>query len=452
MNKLWLIIKREYLIRVTRKSFIITTLLTPIGIGVLALVGGLIVAKGGQSQQKVLVKDDSEILKSAEITSKSNIYEFSRAPLERLKEDYKTDGYDLLLYIPAFENKMATQHDVKYYSQEKLSIGTIESIERTLERVFKEHKIDQSNIDREILESFKMNIDLENGAIAVGDDGEIKAGSEDTSSKLSIVIGTALGGIMGFIMYMVIFIYGSMVMRSVMEEKINRIVELMISSVKPIQLMLGKVIGVGGVGLTQLAVWLILIPLVVTGVQLVMGGDPQDMQQLQDMASQGGAASLQAASDDIDFHQVINEFKGLNWTMIIPVFVIFFFGGYFIYSSLFAAVGSAMGDDMGEGQQLMLPIMIPVILAFIMMQGSLQNPNGGMAVFGSLFPLTSPIIMPSRLAFDPPMWQIGLSILLLILSCWFFAWLAGRIYRVGILMYGKKVNFKEVGKWIMYKS
>ncbi len=444
MYKLWLITKREFLVRVTKKTFIITTLLTPIGIGLLIFLSAFLAAKGAQSAKKILVKDDSSIFSGAEVESRTNVYDFSRAPIDRLIEDYKTQGYDLLVHIPEFENTLATQHQLKYHSIEKLSIPTIESVERTIGAVFKEYKISQSNIDREVYESFKMDIELENGAKDGAEDGE-----EDTSGKLSIIIGTALGGIMGFIMYMVIFIYGGMVMRSVMEEKINRIVELMISSVKPIQLMLGKILGVGAVGLTQLAMWLILIPIVVIGVQMMMGGG-QDVQQIQDIASQANGVPVQEMND-IDLNQILNEFGKLNWLLIIPTFIVFFFGGYFIYSSMFAAIGSAIGDDMGEGQQLMFPIIIPVILAFVMMQGALANPNGGMAIFGSLFPLTSPIIMPARLAFDPPIWQVLLSIVILISSCLFFAWLAGRIYRVGILMYGKKVSFKELGKWIMYK-
>jgi len=198
-----------------------------------------------------------------------------------------------------------------------------------------------------------------------------------------------------------------------------------------------------------LAMWLILIPMVIMGTGLLVGGGI-DPAQIQEMSNQANVNAEEL--NKFEFGNVLRELGNMNWGLIIPVFILFFFGGYFIYSSLFAAVGSAMGDDMGEGQQLMLPIMLPVILGFIMLQGTLQNPNGGMAVFGSLFPLTSPIIMPSRLAFDPPLWQVGLSIILLVLSCWFFAWLAGRIYRVGILMYGKKITFKELGKWIMYKG
>ena len=449
MNKLWLIIKREYLVRVKKKSFIITTLLTPLGIGLLVVLSAYLTAKGGQASKKVLVKDDSGVFSEAKIESKLYTYDFSKDPLEKLKEDYKIQTYDLLVYIPPFEDLTKTKHSVEYYSKEKLSIATIESIETKIGSAFKEYKITQSGIDRNIYDSFRMDIDLENGAAGKEEMAEGKSSSEDTSTKLSILIGTLLGGLMGFIMYMVIFIYGSMVMRSVMEEKINRIVEVIISSVKPTQLMLGKVLGVGGVGLTQLAMWLILIPMVIMGTGLLVGGGI-DPAQIQEMSNQANVNAEEL--NKFEFGNVLRELGNMNWGLIIPVFILFFFGGYFIYSSLFAAVGSAMGDDMGEGQQLMLPIMLPVILGFIMLQGTLQNPNGGMAVFGSLFPLTSPIIMPSRLAFDPPLWQVGLSIILLVLSCWFFAWLAGRIYRVGILMYGKKITFKELGKWIMYKG
>jgi len=149
---------------------------------------------------------------------------------------------------------------------------------------------------------------------------------------------------------------------------------------------------------------------------------------------------------------IIREFKAINWLLIIPSFIVFFLGGYFIYSSLFAAIGSAIGDDMGEANQLMLPIMLPVILAFMMLQGVIANPNSNMALFGSMFPLFSPIIMPARLAFNPPLWQVGLSMVILIISSLFFVWLAARIYRVGILMYGKKISFKELSKWLFYKA
>lgn len=438
MRKLWLIIKREYLIRVKKKSFILTTLLTPLGFGLLMAVSIYMGANSTKVDQTVLVKDDSNILQTTDLSSSSLQFDFSEAPLEQLKTDYDSMGYTTLVYVPPFADLQQQKHDIQYYSSEKLGFVVIESIERKVERAFDKYKIDNSEIDPQIIESLSTKISLENGEIIDNPDS-------DQSGKLSTIIGTALGGIMGFLMYIVIFVYGGMVMRSVMEEKINRIVEVMISAAKPFELMMGKVIGVGGVGLTQLAIWILLIPLIMIGIQTFYGVDTQ-ADQLQELA---GVAAQEV--DDFNITAALNEVNKLNWWLILPSFIIFFFGGYFIYSTLFAAIGSAIGDDMGEAQQLMLPIMIPVILAILMLQGVITNPNSNMALFGSLFPLFSPIIMPARLAFDPPIWQIVLSIFLLILSCVFFAWLAGRIYRIGILMYGKKVNLREISKWLFYK-
>lgn len=443
MNKFWIIAKREYLVRVKRKAFILITLLAPLGLGLLSVGGGYMAAKGSMSNKKVLVKDESGIFEKSEKNSKLFTFDFSSSPKDTLINNYKSEGYDLFLFVPNFDDATKTQHNVEYFSEEKLGITTIEGIERNIEKPFKNHKIAVSGIDRAVYDSFEMDVDLENGAKNLED------GSQDSSGKMSIIIGTAMGGIMGIIMYFVILLYGSMVMRSVMEEKINRIVEVIISSVKPTTLMLGKIFGVGAVGLTQLAIWMILIPVIGIAAQSIMGVS-QDPAQLQELAAQ--AQTLSAESDGFSMNQFFEEIKKFNWFIIIPSFIIFFFGGYFIYSSLFAAIGSAVGDDMGEAQQLSIPITIPIILSFVMLQGTIQNPNGTLAIFGSLFPLTSPIIMPSRLAFDPPLWQLFLSIAILALSCWFFAWLAGRIYRVGILMYGKKVTIKELAKWITYKA
>ena len=253
---------------------------------------------------------------------------------------------------------------------------------------------------------------------------------------------------MGFLMYLVIFIYGRMVMRSVMEEKLSRIVEVMVSSVRPINLMMGKLIGVGGVGLTQLAFWAILIPMLLTIVSAFLPG--VDSSQLSNM---GNVTQVDEQSlDGFSAQQIIQAIFNLKWWLILPVFILFFLGGYFIYSSMFAAMGSAIGEDMGEGQQLMIPIVIIVMIAFYMLFPVLTNPNGNLAVFASLFPLFSPIIMPARLAFDPPWWQIILSIVLMLSTVWFFIWLTSRIYRVGILMYGKKATIREMIKWLRYSE
>lgn len=224
----------------------------------------------------------------------------------------------------------------------------------------------------------------------------------------------------------------------------------MVSSVRPINLMLGKLIGVGCVGLTQLALWAFLIPIVLTIVYAFLPGvDPSQIAQ----TNMGNITQVdQESFDNFSAQQIINAIFNLKWWLILPVFIIFFLGGYFIYSSLFAAIGSAINEDMGEGQQLMLPIVIIVLIAFYMLFPVLSNPNGSLAVFASLFPLFSPIIMPARLAFDPPWWQIVASIVIMLLTVWFFIWITSRIYRVGILMYGKKVTIREMIKWLRYSD
>jgi ABC-2 type transport system permease protein len=317
----------------------------------------------------------------------------------------------------------------------------LESIEGSLSYQIETYRMQRSNIDQKLLDSFRADVDLENGRMDPNDPD-----SSAATGKLNIIIGTALGGLMGFMMYLVIFIYGSMVMRSVMEEKLSRIVEVIVSSVRPIQLMMGKLIGVGGVGLTQLALWAVLIPIFLVIVAAFLPGAPTTPVSGMGNVTQVDEEALKAFTG----HEIIDAIFNMKWWLILPVFILFFLGGYFIYSSMFAAIGSAINEDMGEGQQLMLPIVIIVLIAFYMLFPVLTNPNGSLAVFASLFPLFSPIIMPARLAFDPPWWQIVLSIIIMLLTVWFFIWLTSRIYRVGILMYGKKVTIREMVRWMRY--
>ncbi len=444
MNKnVWIVARREYLTRVQKKSFILVTLLTPIGLALFAVLLGFIVNAGNQTDTRVVIRDETGIIRPIAEEQKDFPYTFSDKPLDVLKEDYGSLGYSLLVHVPAFADSATMRIQAYFYSKEKPSLTLLESIESRLADQIETHRMRQSNIDKELLRSFRANISLENGAMNPDDPGSTAA-----AGKLNIIIGTILGGFMGFFMYLVIFIYGSMIMRSVMEEKLSRIVEIMVSSVRPVHLMLGKLIGVGGVGLTQLAIWAILIPTILFAVSIFLPG--VEPGQMSDM---GNVTQVNPESfDGFSPKQVISAIFNLKWWLIIPVFVLFFLGGYFIYSSLFAAMGSAINEDMGEGQQLMLPIVFVVLIAFYMLFPVLSNPNGSLAVFASLFPLFSPIIMPARLAFDPPWWQILLSIALMLATVWFFIWLTSRIYRVGILMYGKKVTIKEMFKWIRYSS
>ncbi len=442
MHKFWLIFKREYLSRVKKKSFILVTLLTPVAIAAFSAVVGFITAMGSQVELEILVRDESGIFEQSAPENGRINYTFSQKDVEDLKRTYQEDGYNMLLVIPPVDELDQRTFNGMYYSPDKPSLSALESIEGKIARAFREAKIRQYALDEKVLEGLRTDFDLENGEIR-DNPTEKKAG------KLNIIIGTVLGGLMGFLMYMVIFIYGGMVMRSVMEEKVNRIVEIMISTVRPFQLMLGKIFGVGAVGLTQLAIWLVLIPVLLTVVTLFLpGGDPQSMAQMAEGMQQVPTEDL----DDFNVNAFIREFFGMNWGLILPVFVLFFFGGYLIYSSMFAAIGSSISEDMGEGQQLMLPIVMIVLVAFYMLFPVLENPNGSLAAFASIFPLFSPIVMPARLAFDPPIWQVFLSLVLLAGTVVFFIWLSGRIYRIGILMYGKKASFKEIGKWLFYKG
>jgi ABC-2 type transport system permease protein len=442
-NKTWIVAKREYLTRVQKKSFILVTLLTPLGIALFASLLGWIMSEGGKSDQRVLILDETGIVQQMTESGEESPYDFSNKDLSVLKDEYNGMGYDILVHIPEVKDSAFSRLNVEYYGNEKPSLILLESLESFIADKIEYYRMRKSNIDQNLLDSFRASVHLENGALNPDDPS-----SSAAAGRLNIILGTVLGGFMGFLMYLVIFIYGSMVMRSVMEEKLSRIVEIMISSVKPIQLMVGKLIGVGGVGLTQLAIWAILIPILlfITGVFFVGADTPQ-------LSGIGNVTQVnEEALNEFSAPQIFAAIFSLKWWLILPVFIIFFLGGYFIYSSMFAAIGSAISEDMGEGQQLMLPIVIIVLIAFYMLFPVLTNPNGSLAVFASLFPLFSPIIMPARLAFDPPWWQLVLSIVLMLLTVWFFIWLTGRIYRVGILMYGKKATIREMIKWMRYSG
>ncbi|MEP6645768.1 MAG: ABC transporter permease [Saprospiraceae bacterium] len=442
-SKIWIVARREYITRVQKKSFILVTLLTPVGIALFSILIGFIMSAGAKNDQRILVHDDTGIIRQMAENDKNFPYQFSEKDMAILKEEYQSMGYDLLVQIPSLKDSASAHIGALYWSREKPSLALLEAIESHLGEQIQAYRMRKSNIAQSLLDSFLADINLENGAMNPNDhSGSASAG------KLNIIIGTVLGGLMGFLMYLVIFIYGSMVMRSVMEEKLSRIVEVMVSSVRPIQLMMGKLIGVGGVGLTQIAIWAVLIPILMTiALALFPGVDHSQLSGV-GAVSQVDAESFSAFS----LQDIIMTIFNLKWWLILPVFILFFLGGYFIYSSMFAAIGSAINEDMGEGQQLMLPIVIVVMLAFYMLFPVLSNPNGTLAVFASMFPLFSPIIMPARLAFDPPWWQIVVSILIMLSTVWFFIWLTSRIYRVGILMYGKKATIREMIKWLRYSE
>ncbi|PHN03331.1 ABC transporter permease [Flavilitoribacter nigricans] len=437
MDKLWLIIKREYLTRVKRRSFILATLLTPLAMGLFIVVITVIFSYESDDTKRIAIVDEGKIL-AGNIASDGNIF-FRKmdTDLETLKQNLPQEDYNGILYLPPVADVLDNNYEIYFYSDEKLTLDLEPVILRGVSRALREYKINALSLDKRQLEALDTDIELEPRPIT--------AAAENNTGKLASKIAAAMGFVMGFVMYLTVFIYGMMVMRSVMEEKTNRIVEVMISSVKPFQLMMGKIIGVGAVGLTQLAIWLILFPVILVISSLFFGVDPSQME------APAGAGQIDPEETQAMVTQIMAEISNLNWWVIIPLFVAYFLGGYFIYASLFAAVGSAMGDDLGEGQSLTIPITIPVLLAFYIMIATVEAPNSSLAVWSSIFPLFSPIVMAARIPYDPPAWQLLVSILLLIGTAIGLVWLSGRIYRIGILMYGKKTSLKELVRWLFVK-
>jgi ABC-2 type transport system permease protein len=438
MSKLSLIVKREYLTRVRKRSFIIGTLLAPLGllIYMLVIIGLTSYETGGKLDVAVL--DEGGIIKQLPDDKGIHYIPSAGKSLDALKQEVKDGKLNGVLRIPPITTLQKKEHTVFYYADSKLAPEKSSAIERKISEKIRDFKIDSLHINRGSLEMLDTDVSIDPESIS-------NAGEDE--SKYTAGVGLAIGGIMAFIMFFMVLMYGQMVMRSVMEEKTNRIVEVMMSSVRPFDLMLGKIIGAGAVGLTQVVAWVILSGAVTFLIPLIMHVDPAQMQS--SMPQGPGAMDPEQAQGDA--LRIFAELSHQNWPLIVGSFIIFFLGGYFIYASMFAAIGSAMGDDLGEGQSLTLPVTIPIILAFyITAFVGVRNPDSGLMVFASLFPLFSPIVMPFRMAFNPPWWQVGLSLVLVVASAYFFVWLAGRIYRVGILLYGKKVTLKEIGKWMFY--
>jgi ABC-2 type transport system permease protein len=449
MSKVGLIIKREYLSRVTKRSFLLATFLTPLAIGLFGLIAGKIMTYRDDKKDTIAVVDNSGFLKDKVKESKVLNIVFTTEPLENIKQKVlkKELDYAGVLVVPPIQDLKSNRHNTTFYTDRRLTPELTSDIKDVLSDAIRDYKIDAFKLDTSQVTALRTSVSIE--------PEPLDPKSEKKSTSKTVAITAIISILMGFVMYLAIFIYGSMIMRSVMEEKTNRIVEVMISSVKPHQLMLGKIIGVGLVGLTQMILWVVLLFAITIGLNLAFGTDPaqlQQMQQMQQMSNVNPAVAQMQQDPSMSVNTVLSELGRMNWWFIIPCFLFYFLAGYLLYASLFAAVGSAVGDDLGEAQSLTLPISMPVIFAIYIAMSTVQNPDSGLAVFGSFFPLFSPIVMPARLASDPSVWQVLLSMGILAITTYALVMLSARIYRVGILMYGKKASFKELGKWIFYKE
>jgi ABC-2 type transport system permease protein len=337
---------------------------------------------------------------------------------------------------------------VQLYSDKQAGFGLTSHISGSIEKIVEQQKMQAAGVKEEVLQSIRTDVNIRT----------IQWTKDGKQRENSTVVTTILGYISGFLIYMFIFMFGAQVMRGVIEEKTSRIVEIIVSSAKPFQLMMGKIVGLGLVGLTQFMLWVVLtLALVSVGKATLFPelGTPntQEVVTQNIMSQQPGGEQLAEANDIANpdkIQEIFSAIGQINFVVVIGAFLFYFLGGYLLYSSLFAAVGAAV-DNETETQQFMLPITIPLILGFIIMMNAVQNPQGSLAFWGSIIPFTSPIVMMVRIPFGVPIEDFLLSAGLLVLTFIGTTWLAGKIYRTGILMYGKKVNYKELWKWIRYK-
>jgi len=437
MNHLPLIIKREYLTKVRNKSFIIMTFLSPIIMIALVALVAYLSQLNNDKQRTISVLDESgllnDVFENTENTNYSMLNELSLEEAKLLvkeKEDYG------LLYISKVNNLNNFSGNVKFYSQDSPSLGTISNLERKLEKKFSDLKLQNAGVDLEQIRLSKVSIDIAQESF----EGE-------KSSKIDNIMKLAFGGAAGYLLFMFIIIYGNMIMRSVIEEKTSRIIEVIISSVKPIQLMMGKIIGTSLAGVTQFVIWVILGGVLLVVVSAIFGIDLAQVQTpQQEMVNQ----AIQEEGAQAFAKNLITAIGNLPMTNLIIAFMLFFISGYLLYSSLYASIGAAV-DNETDTQQFMLPILMPLILAvYVGIFTVIEDPHGTVSTVFSFIPFTSPVVMLMRIPFGVPLWQQGLSLLILIGTFIFAVWFAAKIYRVGILMYGKKPTYKELFKWMKY--
>ena len=432
MNKIWLIIQREYISRVKKKSFLVTTLLIPILMFGLIATMAYMAAKSEQKEAIAVIDESGVFINKMDTSSSSYTITYIA---DDTHENYTTllekNKCDILLHIYPFRNGLPDS--INIYKDGGVSLSAKEFISDDMNTIYQIKQMQDEGIDKDKIDS------INNSSI------RLKSFDLKNNQETSSEIATMIGYVTGFLIYLVILIYGMGVMRGVMEEKTNRIAEVIISSVRPFQLMMGKIVGIALVGLTQFLLWLIL-----TGsLQFLL---PLFIPELRQAMHPSSAAGMDAMSKvpTSELAGIFNSLSNQHWSLILSCFLFYFLGGYFLYAAMFAAVGSLVNEDQQEAQQMTIPITMPIILAFFIMTSAIKDPNSTLAIFGSMFPLTSPIVMMARIPYGVPAWQIATSMLMLVAGFVLMTWLSAKIYRTGILMYGKKASWKEVIKWMRY--
>ena len=436
MNKTWLIIKREYITRVRNKTFLLSTFLLPIVMMLFIFGSAFFAISSKEKLKKIAVINDPGMFKANLQGDTSRlVFDFTSTVDST---NFSAKGYDAVLNL----NNDSIARKYTIHSKKQLGIDAQEMIEKKLDKAYENNQLQKKGIRKQTLDSISK---IANGAFSIENRLTSEKGkSQEVNAQLNYGVGFGSG----ILIYITMFIFGAMVMRGVMEEKTSRIAEVMVSSVKPFQLMMGKIIGIAAVGLTQFFLWIVLVLILSTALSFFIPHDV--LQQASEMNKNmpvGGSSAM--AMKLVDMKQTIST---VNWAQIISFFIFYFLGGYLFYASLFAAIGSVINEDPQEAQSLMLPITMPIIFAFIIMTSNLNTPDSTIMVWASMIPFTSPIVMMARIPSGVPWQQLVLSMALLIAGFWCTTWLAAKIYRTGILMYGKKATWKEMFKWAFKKS
>lgn len=444
MSKTAIIIRREFLSRVRKKSFLVMTILGPVLMAAIIIVP-VFIAQLSDSDYTVAVVDDSSLFRESFSDTDNIRFTPLVVNVDEALALMHEGRFDAVLHIP--ETAFQAPSSLRLFSAKSINFNAKLLIENILKHDFESIKLGLAGIDPEVLAAIETPVRIQ--AFRIQDDGEL------TTDFPEISMG--LGFVGGFLIYIFIFLFGSQVLRGVLEEKTNRIVEIIVSSVKPFQLMMGKVIGVGLVGLAQFLIWIILTFSIVGIVQAAA----PDMfrftpdEQVHITSSQLlNAEEIAKQKELIQQHnttagQLMEGLSAINFPVMILSFIFYFLGGYLLYAAFFAAIGSAV-DNESDTQQFMLPVTVPLILSIIMIQMIINNPSGPVAFWMSIIPLTSPVIMMVRIPFGVPYMELALSAGLLILGFIFTIWFSAKIYRTGILMYGKKTNYRELWKWIRH--
>ena len=448
MRNIKTIIGREYLTRVKKKSFLLTTFIVPILFAALCILPSVIMFMAKDTGKKVAVVDQSGIVMPYLVDTDAVDYQdYSAEPADSMKAQFEELGLDVLVIVSPLDT-VAKTVSVSSYSPKPLSMELKEGVQSKVNDAVEDYRLALYDITdlKQIMEDVKANISM--STYTMDESGEEKI----TSSEVYMIISM----ILSIIIYMFIAMFSGMVMQSVIEEKASRVVEVLVSSVKATELMFGKIIGVACVALTQFFLWIVLTLVLVGGFSAFVGfdslmGDPAQTEQMMEMTAQMGGVDMAemtaAMQEEEGLGAVLSTLKDINWVQMVFAFIIYFALGYLLYASLFAAIGSAVENE-ADTTQLQMPITLPLMLAFFIALYAFNAPDSQIVWWGSMIPFTSPIVMLARIPFGVPMWELALSIALLVMTFGACGWLSAKIYKIGILMFGKKTTFKDLWKWL----